>query len=204
MHETTSSTGISDHCYNDDAQLYLSFSPFSSYCEQLISFVHTSSTFALLSEWLAANRLKLNEDKTDALLVSSLEDTRENRVSLLRFIFGSSSISPSTAVRNLGVIFDSHLSMESHISVICKKAFFHLRRIARIKRYLSTASFKQLVCAFFLSHLEFCNVPLVGYPLNRIAKLQGVQNSAASLILGARWCNSAPVALRTFHWLPVY
>ncbi len=35
------------------------------------------------------------------------------------------SVNPSSSVRNLGVLFHCNLSFESHVSSICKTAFFH-------------------------------------------------------------------------------
>ncbi len=39
------------------------------------------------------------------------------------------SVDSSSSVRNLGVLFDSNLSFDSHVSSICKTAFFHLKNI---------------------------------------------------------------------------
>ena len=44
-------------------------------------------------------------------------------------------IHPSASVRNLGVIFDSILSFDAHISSISKSANLHLRRIGHIRKY---------------------------------------------------------------------
>ncbi len=41
------------------------------------------------------------------------------------------SVDSSSSVRNLGVLFDSNLSFDGHVSSICKTAFFHLKNISR-------------------------------------------------------------------------
>ena len=38
-------------------------------------------------------------------------------------------IHPNKAVRNLGVIFDNTMNMESHVNKICQTAYIHLRNI---------------------------------------------------------------------------
>ena len=38
-------------------------------------------------------------------------------------------IQPVSSLRNLGVILDSHLTMNAQIRSSCKKAFFQMRRI---------------------------------------------------------------------------
>ncbi len=39
----------------------------------------------------------------------------------------------SSTVKNLGVVLDSKLSFENHISHVTKTAFFHLRNIAKLR-----------------------------------------------------------------------
>ena len=79
---------------------------------------------------MTINKLKLNGDKTEFILLGRkrhLSETVINRLSI-----GSSCVSPSSSVRNLGVLLDSELSMQPQISSVCKSAYFHLRNIARI------------------------------------------------------------------------
>lgn len=59
-------------------------------------------------------------------------------VKLYTLILDGCSVNSSSSVRNLGVLFDCNLSLESHVSNICKTAFFkftssHLHIINRVK-----------------------------------------------------------------------
>ena len=51
-----------------------------------------------------------------------------------------SVIEPSHFARNIGVIFDKKSNMERQVSAICKSAFFHIRNISRIRKFLSVNS----------------------------------------------------------------
>ncbi len=67
---------------------------------------------------------------------------------------GCSVNSSSSSDRNLGVLFDSNLSFESHVSSICKPAFFHLKNISKLRPMLSTSNAEMLIHAFMTSRLH--------------------------------------------------
>ena len=61
------------------------------------------------NQQLILNRLKLNEEKTELLLLSSLYRSRPS----LEFVrVGGETIQPSSPVHNLGVILDPSADME--------------------------------------------------------------------------------------------
>ncbi len=76
----------------------------------------------------------------------------------------------------MGVILDSNLSFENHISHVTKTAFFHLRNIAKLQNMLSVSDAEKLVHAFMTSRLDYCNALLSCCPASSINKLQIVQN----------------------------
>ena len=92
----------------------------------------------------------------------------------------------TSKTRNLGVIIDANFTLSSHINDLCKKAFFFINSIGRIRKYLPPDPLKRLVNALVISHLDYCNSLLCGLPSYELAKLQRVQNTAARLIVGAR------------------
>ena len=87
---------------------------------------------------MTKNQLKLNDDKTEALLFpfsSSFENFYRFPPSFLTF--GSHNIPFSDSARNLGFIRDSKLSMKKHVIQICQTAYFELKRISSVRRFLS-------------------------------------------------------------------
>ena len=70
---------------------------------------------------------------------------------------GDSNILPSPKVRDLGVIFDECLTLDAHISNICRRAHFHLRNIGRIRMLLSFEASSQLIHALITTTLDYCN-----------------------------------------------
>ena len=76
-------------------------------------------------------------------------------------LIGEHEVTPATLVRNIGVIMDTHASMEAHANNVSRSAYYHLYNIGRIRCYLSQSAAEQLVHAFITSMLEYCNAPLL-------------------------------------------
>ena len=109
----------------------------------------------------------------------------------------------STTVRNLGVIFDQDLSLNSHIKQTSRTAFFHLRNITKIRHILSQTDAEKLIHAFVTSRLDYCNSLLSGCPNKSIKTLQLIQNAAARVLTGTRKRDHISPVLASLHWLPV-
>ncbi len=75
------------------------------------------------------NFLLLNSDKTEILLIGPKNSTENLSGHNLQL---DGCPVPSSTVKNLGVVLDTNLSFENHISHVTKTAFFHLRNIAKL------------------------------------------------------------------------
>ncbi len=129
------------------------------------------------------NFLLLNSDKTEILLIGPNNST-QNLLDYNLQLDGCPVT--SSTVKNLGVILDSNLSFEKHISNVTKTAFFHLRNIAKLRNMLPVSDAEKLVHAFMTSRLDYCNALLGGCPASSINKLQVVQNAAARVLTRSR------------------
>ena len=143
----------------------------------------------------------MNDEKTEILLTGSKSNL--TKVNLSNFSFSSCDIAFSKSARNLGVYFDQALTMDIHISQLCKSLYFQLRRIAKIRPFLSTTAANKLCVSLILSRLDYCNSLFAGLPDVRLAKLQKIQNCAARLVRRKNKRSSACSLLGQLHWLPV-
>ena len=143
-----------------------------------------------IDKWMSINRLKLNKDKTELLDLFSKYNPQKYLPPLR---FGTDIIKPSSQARNIGAIVDTTMSMLPYVNSVCKSAFYHLRTISRIRKYLSTQTTEILIHAFLTSKLDHCNSLLYNVPKNVIKKLQLVQNAAARLITRSRKCGKVHV-----------
>ena len=150
---------------------------------------------------MTENRLKLNSEKTDALVVG----TRQKLASLIAtdLQLADATVPFSPTVKSLGVYLDSTLSMQPHISYLTKTCFYHLRRVAAIQRYLTQEACKKLVISLLLSRLDYCNSLLAGLSASSLQGLQRVQNCAARLVLKKKKSEHINPLLQSLHWLPI-
>ena len=153
-----------------------------------------------IDTWMSIKRLNLNKDKTKILYLISKYNPQQ---SLPPLRFGTEIIKPSPHARNIGAIFDTMMSMLPHVSNVCKSAFYHLRTISWVRKYLSTQTTEILIHAFVTSILDHCNSLLYNVPENVIKNLQSVQNAAVRLITRSTKCDHITPILLDLHWLPV-
>ena len=151
--------------------------------------------------WMAANFLKLNDDKTDFLVVGSKSNLAKSDVCGIKI--GQTQVEPSNNVKNIGAVLDSHLTMEKQVIVTCKSAWYHLFQLSKIKKHMSQEQLKSAVLAYVISKLDQNNSLLVGLPDILINKLQRVQNAAARMITGSNRYEEAKHLLFQLHWLPI-
>ena len=111
---------------------------------------------------MTCNKLKLNDGKTEFILLGRKQQLQDAPMGKLTV--GNSSVDLSVSVRNLGFHFDENLSMKAQVSSVCKSAYFHLRNIARIRKYFSESAAQSLVHAFITSRIDYCNSLLSGLP----------------------------------------
>ncbi len=136
-----------------------------------------SGCLADISAWMKEHHLQLNLAKTE-LLVFPATPTLQHDFTIQS---GSSTITPSASVRNLGVIFDQ-LTFKEHIVKTARSCRFALHNIRKIRPFLTEHTAQLLVQALVISRLDYCNALLAGHPSNTIKPLQMIQNAAARLV----------------------
>ena len=192
--------GIKYHFYADDTQTYGAVK-----CDDLTGLIDATERCAKdIKDWMTSNKLKLNNDKTEAMLFINnkqhMNGINENNVILN---VNGHQINMSKNLRNLGVIMDPNMTMSSQISNLCKTLRLQLKKIASIRSYLPTSVAKTLITSLILSRLDYCNSLLAGSNKEQLNRLQRVQNAAAKLVLCKKqWPHSLPI-LYELHWLPV-
>jgi hypothetical protein len=154
--------------YADDSQLYLAFKAGSLTCQNE-AIAAMESCVSDVRRWFLTNKLKINDAKTELIIFGSKQQLA--KLSDINITVGSATIHTVDEVRNLGSIFDKHLTMEKHISAICKKTFFNIHKLWHIHRYLDSECCESLVHALVSSHLDYCNSLLYNLPVTLVHRL---------------------------------
>ena len=116
---------------------------------------------------------------------------------------GNAQVPFKQSVKNLGFTLDCHLTMNAHVTNIARTCYFELRRLASIRRFLTSTATATLVSAFVLSRIDYCNSLLFGSTHDVTSHLQRIQNYAARVILCLPKSSSITTHLISLHWLPV-
>ena len=153
-----------------------------------------------VAEWMCDSMLKMNRDKTELIAIGTKPKISQVTPSLTSVSISGHNIPFSQSVRNLGVFIDETLSIDVHIKHLCRIVFCQLRRLGKIRPFLSTDAANKLAVSFVLTRLDYCNSLLAGLPANKLNKLQRIQNHAARIVLRTPRHVSATSLLRTLHW----
>ena len=188
--------GVRFHLYADDTQIYLVVDDVDDVKEKVRSILKD------IRVWMQRRKLKLNEGKTDIILLSGglrLDPTE----AFGALVFGDAELHPSHSVKNLGVEYDSKLSFKGHISNLVKICNYHIRNLYSIKRYLNRDILVGLIHSLVLSRVDYCNSLFLGLPNVQLRKVQSVLNRCARLVFSLPPRAPTTKYLIELHWLPV-
>ena len=151
------SHSIIHHSIADDLQLQMSAPP-----DGISELLHSiQSCLGDVKAWATANMLKLNYNNTDLMLVTS-KRTKHLHNLPTSITIGNYLVPFKQSVKNLGFTLDCHLTMYAHVTNIAWTCYFELRRLASIRRFLTSTATATLVFAFVLSRTYYCNSLLFG------------------------------------------
>ena len=151
----------------------------------LLDFLNLFIQLSCISDvkaWMTNNKLQLNNDKTEMILIAT------------KMVLNSDSVPQSINLEG------SDIKLANTVRNLC---YPELRRISAIRHYLSEDVTKKLLCAFVLSRLDYCNSLLPGCPKYLLSELPKVQNNAARLIFRTTRSAHVTLMLHSLHWLPI-
>ena len=194
--------GLELHMFADDMQLYISFqrSDISN------NITNIEQCLRHIKLWMSCNFLKINENKTQLLVISPKNNTCSIFTDLC-ISFGGNIITPAITATNLGVIFDSSMTMHTYINSIASKGYFYLHNFYQVADKLTFDLKVQLVTTYILPLLDYNNILLFSATMQYRYKLQKLLNNAVRFIfkLSGRKKKRRPISpyLKKLHILPI-
>ena len=185
------------HSFAVDLQLQMSAPP--DKISRLLHFMQ--SCISDVKAWATANMLKLNDNKTELMLVTS-KRTKHLHNLPTSITIGNAQIPFKSCVKNFDFTLDCHLTMNPHVSTIAETCYFELRQLVSNNRFLTSTATATLVSAFVLSTNDYCNSLLFASTHDMIPHLQWMLNYAARVILRIPKSSSITTHLKLLHWLP--
>ena len=189
---------IIHHSFADDLQLQMSAPP-----DKISELLHSMQSCICDVKALAtANMLKLIDNKTELMLVTS-KSTKHLHNLPTSITIGNAQIAFKQSVKNLGLTLDRHHTMNAHVYNIARTCYFELRRLASIRRFLTSTATATLVSAFVLSRIDYCNSLLFGSTHDVTSHWQQIHIYAARVILLLPRSSNITTHLKSLHCLPV-
>ena len=191
-------SSINHHFYADDTQLCITLTPTNFSC----SIQKLKNCLNDIQNLMSANKLKLNPEKTEFILIGSKINCKQLLPHVSINILGN-QVSPAQSVRNLGVVFDSNFSFSDHVSQVIKSTRVHARDLYRIGPLLDLNTSVLLANALVSSRLDYCNSLLLSLTDFELRRLQLVQNSLCRVVTRSSKYSHITPQLKKLHWFPI-
>ena len=191
---------ITFHSYADDTQNYLGFKPKKdANTNQDTCLSSLKNCIRDIRSWMKSNLLKLNDDKTEFLVLG----TRKNLETAGKFSLkiGNDIIQQSECVRYLAMFQDKELKGITHFNKLTSSLYYTIRNIAQIRHLIDKDTTMMLMQALVLSKLDCCNSTFIRFTHCILRKLQRVQNMAARVIFKLQKHDHITLYLSNLHWL---
>ena len=137
----------------------------------------------LIFQWLCANRLSVNVDKTDFIVFKSPRKSLKERITLK---LNGKDIFESKKLRYLGLMMDEKLTWKFHISQLKKKLSQITGIIYKLKKLgTPTDTLKSVYHALFQSYLNYGLCAWGQTNTEYLGKIEAMQNKVIRIIIGA-------------------
>jgi hypothetical protein len=104
-----------------------------------------------ISEWFVENKLSLNTEKTNFMLIH-----RKTQPADVTLLLNGTQLKKNDQIRYLGVTIDEKLTWKAHIRNLTLKLNKCLWAITKLRRYTSLPTLKLVYFALAYPHLQYC------------------------------------------------
>ncbi len=113
------------------------------------------------------------------------------------------TIRPVPSAKDLGLIRDTNMSYDCHITELVSSCMSELSQINRVSKCFDKETISLLVSALVMNKLLYCSSAWSNTSAKNINKLQLVQNFACRIVTNSKKFDHISPKLRELNWLPV-
>ena len=149
--------------------------------------------------WLLANKLTLNTQKTEYMIIGSryrlskIEDDPKIRL-------GENNIKRVKQAKTLGIVIDEQLLWKNQINKIAIKASKGIGMLRRMKAYVPLHTLETVYNALIMPHFDYCSLVWENCSKHLQDKIQKLQNRAARIITGKTYDIRSSEILENLGW----
>ena len=152
-----------------------------------------------LEKWFLENRMKLNESKTELMVVQP--KNKDNSCSKIHIAMKNRIIPHSEKLKILGITINNKLKWDTHINDVIRACKYQLRAFRRSMRFLNLDERKMLYNSCIASRLAYGDIIWKETTEQLKYRLQVIQNQAARAILSKKPRASADPLLKQLNWI---
>ncbi len=141
-----SSKVLKFHLFADDTSIFFSHKDLNSLESTL------NKELTGVSDWLSANRLTLNIDKSNILIITPKHTKKIRTVNIK---INNTTLLEKDNIKYLGVLFDNKLNWKQHIQHVNMKISKGIGILAKLRHFLPSSTLRNLYHAFIAPHITY-------------------------------------------------
>ena len=146
--------------------------------------------------------LLINPEKTKYLLIGTRQQLQNLPTDMCLNFLGE-TIRPVPSAKDLGLIRDTNMSYDCHITELVSSCMSKLSQINRVSKCFDKETIFLLVSALVINKLLYCSSAWSNTSAKNINKLQLVQNFACRIVTNSKKFDHISPKLQELNWLPV-
>ena len=132
-----------------------------------------------IKSWMCMSHLQMNDTKTEFITFGTTHLL--NKQNLDSITFSDTTVNSSKTIKFLGVLLDETLPFKQHVAAHAKSALYGIHLTKNVRKYLTMATTKMLMCTLVLSQLDCIYSILTNTSLTTTKPYQKIQNQAARI-----------------------
>ena len=152
-------------------------------------------------EWLTANKLTLNTEKTEYMIIGSYKRISGlQKEDEIKIRIGDNEIKRVKTTKSLGIVIDENLAWKENIDNLSVKVSRAIGVIRRAKKYVKQDALKLMYNSLVLPYFDYCSLVWNNCSQTLKTKVQRLQNRAARVITGDTYDIRSKDVLSKLGW----